>query len=126
MFIHSISNNQNITFRGKFIEISHFNSLEKNKIKNFINFSLQGKTNADILRKKAYDVYFLKEKNNIILNTLYKTNFSNSPEPCFISILDENLEKSSTAFRNSLKWYYNFKKEHGYYNSFWERLKNNF
>ena len=126
MFIHSISNNQNRTFRGKFIEISHFNSLERIKIKNFINFSLQGKTNADILRKKAYDVYFLKENDNIILNTLYKTNFSNSPKPCFISILDENLEKSSMAFRNSLEWYYNFKKEHGYYNSFWERLKNSF
>ena len=32
---------------------------------------------------------------NIILNTLYKTNFSNSPEPCFLSILDENLDPNT-------------------------------
>ena len=126
MRIHLVNNNPNGTFSGKFIELTHFSSLEKNKIKNFINFSHQGKTNADILKKKAYDIYFLKERDNIVLKTLYKTRFSDTPEPCFISTLYDNLENSSINFRNSLKWYYHFKKEHGYFNSFWERLKNGF
>ena len=126
MLVSKITQNQNTSFKGKFIQISHFNYAEKKLIKDFINYSYKGKTNASILKKKAYDIYFLKENNNIVLNTLFRQKHSNELEPCFISFLKDDLENSTAQFRNSLDWYRHFKKEHGYFNSFWERLRTYF
>lgn len=123
MQISPIQQNQNPNFQGKFIEVSHFGNKEKNIIKDFINYSYKGKTNGNILRKKPYDIYCVKEKDNIVLNTVYNVRHSERPEPCFISFLDENLEKSTVSFRSSLNWFSSFKKDHGYFNGFWEKLR---
>lgn len=123
MQISPIQQNQNQNFQGKFIEVSHFGPKEKNTIKNFMNYVYKGKTNTKVLSNKPYDIYVLKENNNIVLNTLYKTKYKSAPEPCYISTVDDNLERSTITFRSSLNWYKSFKKDHGYFNGFWEKLR---
>lgn len=122
--VNKLNYSQNKTsFNGKFVKLSFFNPAEQVRIDNFIKHSYQGKTNRAVLSSKPYNIYFLKDKGNIIMNTFYERPYLEEPQPCYISTLDEDLEKSSISFRNSLKWYQSYKKEYGYFNGFWEKLR---
>lgn len=130
MIIQQIDNKQ-ISYNGKFVLAKDLTAKEIELVNKVNNTIIDKKTNVEILRKKAYNIYVNRYKHNPELlecTTYYIDEFTKDKNKCWISFIskDEKEHKNNIHFfRNSLEWFKDYKKQHFGYNSWFDLMKEN-
>ena len=120
-------NQNSISCKGKFIFAENLSQKERQAVSKFMEYALENKTNADIIKSKSYDIYVRKSEfkpDMLRFFVPYMSILSNDKREIFISSLNLNNKTSGETgfFLSELKWFEKYKRLVGGYNNWREKI----